>query len=283
MKPLIQTRLKEPPNYIFIDKTLFFPAEGILVIGDLHIGYETMLKAFGLQIPLNLTKEIIEDLKRIFSEIKARKYNINKVIFLGDIKHIFSPEYQEKKEFFQVLNLIEKHVKSKNDIILIKGNHDTFDFSGIKMRNYYINNDIAFLHGHKDFKQVYNKKIKYVVIGHIHPSIRLSDKATKRDAKRAIELVQYCLMQIGLDKETGKIDIDRIATGISASQRSHIVIIKEIINELEGKVGKTIPIDDIIEEAKNRGIDEDKVEEVLEKLKRVGEVFEPRRSFIQKL
>ena len=113
--------------------------------------------------------------------------------------------------------------------------------------------------------------------------IRLSDKATKRDAKRAIDLVQYCLMQIGLDKETGKIDIDRIATGISASQRSHIVIIKEIINELEGKVGKTIPIDDIIEEAKNRGIDEDKVEEVLEKLKRVGEVFEPRRSFIQKL
>ena len=113
--------------------------------------------------------------------------------------------------------------------------------------------------------------------------IRLSDKATKRDAKRAIDLVQYCLMQVGLDKETGKIDIDRITTGISASQRSHIVIIKEIINELEGKVGKTIPIDDIVEEAKNRGIDEDKVEEVLEKLKRVGEVFEPRRSFIQKL
>ena len=183
MKPLIQTRLKETPKYIFIDKTVFFLEEGILVIGDLHIGYETMLKAFGLQIPLNLTKEIIEDLKRIFSEIKSKKYEVNKVIFLGDIKHIFSPEYQEKKEFFQVLNLIEKHVKSKNDIILIKGNHDTFDFSGIKMRNYYINNDIAFLHGHKDFKQVYNKKIKYVVIGHIHPSIRLSDKAKSEKFK----------------------------------------------------------------------------------------------------
>jgi|TARA_Y100000310_G_scaffold159944_1_gene159633 replicative DNA helicase Mcm len=113
--------------------------------------------------------------------------------------------------------------------------------------------------------------------------LRLSNQAAKQDAKRAIELVEYCLMQVGLDRETGKIDIDRIATGISASQRSHIMVIKEIISDLENKVGKHIPIDDIIEEAKNKDIDESKVEEVLEKLKRVGEIFEPRRSFIQKL
>ncbi|MAE43022.1 hypothetical protein CMO93_04575 [Candidatus Woesearchaeota archaeon] len=113
--------------------------------------------------------------------------------------------------------------------------------------------------------------------------IRLSDKATKRDAKHAIELLEYSLSQIGLDKETGKIDIDRITTGISASQRSHIFIIKEIITELESKLGKTIPIDDIIEEAKNKDIAEEKVEEAIEKLKRVGEIFEPRRGFISKI
>ncbi|MAH33089.1 AAA family ATPase [archaeon] len=113
--------------------------------------------------------------------------------------------------------------------------------------------------------------------------LRLSEKATKSDAKRAINLVEYCLKQVGLDRETGKIDIDRIATGISASQRNYISIVKEIIGDLENKLGKTIPIDDVIEEAKNKGIAEEKVEEVLEKLKRVGEIFEPRRSFIQKL
>ena len=113
--------------------------------------------------------------------------------------------------------------------------------------------------------------------------LRLSDKATKNDAKRAIELVQYCLMQVGFDKETGQIDIDRIATGISASQRSHISQIKEIISDLESKVGKTIPIDDIIEEAKDKGIAEEKVEEVLEKLKRVGEIYEPRNGFLSKI
>jgi replicative DNA helicase Mcm len=113
--------------------------------------------------------------------------------------------------------------------------------------------------------------------------LRLSDKATKRDAKRAIDLLGYSLEQVGLDKETGQIDIDRIATGISASQRSHIIVVKEVISELESKLGKTIPIDDIVDVAKAKGIDEEKVEEVLEKLKRVGEVFEPRRGFISKI
>ncbi|MBW2984923.1 minichromosome maintenance protein MCM [Candidatus Woesearchaeota archaeon] len=113
--------------------------------------------------------------------------------------------------------------------------------------------------------------------------VKLSDKVTKKDAKRAIDLLSYCLMQVGFDKETGKIDIDRIATGITASQRGHIITIKDIISELENKVGKTIPIDDIMDEARNREIAEEKVEEVLEKLKRSGDIFEPRRGFIQKL
>ena len=113
--------------------------------------------------------------------------------------------------------------------------------------------------------------------------LRLSDKATESDAKRAIGLIEYCLMEVGLDKETGKIDIDRIATGISASQRSHIIVIKDIITDLENKVGKAIPIDDVIAEAKSKGVDEGKVEEVLEKLKRVGEIFEPRRGFLSKI
>jgi len=113
--------------------------------------------------------------------------------------------------------------------------------------------------------------------------LRLSTEATKKDAKRAVDLLEYSLMEIGLDKETGQIDIDRIATGISASQRNYISQIKEIINALESKLGKTIPIDDIIEEGKIKGITEEKIEETLEKLKREGEVFEPRRGFLSKI
>src|SRR3989338_8547212 len=113
--------------------------------------------------------------------------------------------------------------------------------------------------------------------------IRLSDKVTKKDARKAIDLLQYCLMQVGFDEETKKFDIDRIATGITASQRSHIVSIKDIIAELENRIGKTIPIDDIVAEAKEKEIEEEKVEEIIERLKRSGDIFEPRRGFVQRI
>jgi len=112
---------------------------------------------------------------------------------------------------------------------------------------------------------------------------RLDDRVTRKDSKKAIELLDYCLMQVGFDKETGKIDIDRIATGITASSRSHIFVLKEILSELEAKLGKAIPIDDVVIEAKNRGLDEDKVEEALERLKRSGDIFEPRRGFVSRI
>ncbi|MBR9677625.1 minichromosome maintenance protein MCM [Candidatus Woesearchaeota archaeon] len=113
--------------------------------------------------------------------------------------------------------------------------------------------------------------------------VRLSEKVTRKDARRAIDLTHYCLTQIGLDPETGKIDIDRISTGITASERSKIINVREIINELEDRIGKTIPVDDIIAYAVEKGLDEEKVYEAIEKLKRSGDIFEPKRGFIQKI
>ena len=113
--------------------------------------------------------------------------------------------------------------------------------------------------------------------------VRLSDKVTKKDAKRAISLLHYCLSEIGLDRETGRIDIDKIATGITTTQRSRIVTVKELIMELENKVGKTIPIDDLMRTAVDHKLKEEDVEEVIEKLKRSGDVFEPRHGFIQRI
>jgi len=113
--------------------------------------------------------------------------------------------------------------------------------------------------------------------------IRLSDKVLRKDARRAISLLHHCLSEIGIDQTTGKIDIDKIVTGITASQRGHIVTIKEIIADLEGRIGKTIPIDDVLKEAADSGIEDAKAEEVIERLKRSGDVFEPKRGFIQRI
>ncbi len=113
--------------------------------------------------------------------------------------------------------------------------------------------------------------------------IRLDDKVTREDALRAISLLKSCLMEVGFDPETGQIDIDRVSTGITAAVRSKIHIIKEIILTLEAKGIKTIPLEQIIAEAALKAIEESKVYETIEQLKKSGDLFEPKKGFIQKI
>ena len=114
--------------------------------------------------------------------------------------------------------------------------------------------------------------------------IRLSKTVTKKDALKAIELTDYCLNQIAKDQETGQIDIDRLSGRMTATQRSSISIIKELIHVLEEQTGqKIIPLETVIEAGKGKNIAPELMEETLEKLRRSGDIFEPKRGFIQRL
>ncbi|MDD5650757.1 MAG: ATP-binding protein [Candidatus Nanoarchaeia archaeon] len=113
--------------------------------------------------------------------------------------------------------------------------------------------------------------------------VRLSPQVTKLDAKRAINILKHCLMAVGFDYETQTFDIDRISTGIPASQRSRIVIVRDIIDQFIAKGIKSIPVEEILNECLEKGINRDQVDEVLDKLRRDGYVFEPRRGFLSKI
>ena len=80
------------------------------------------------------------------------------------------------------------------------------------------------------------------------------------------------------------IDIDRLSSKITATQRGGISIVKELISSLEEELNnKIIPVENIIEVAKGKNVPQEQVEEILEKLRRSGDIFEPKRGFIQKL
>ncbi len=113
--------------------------------------------------------------------------------------------------------------------------------------------------------------------------LRLSLVVSRDDARNAVDLLDYCLRQVALDEETGTIDIDRIATSVPAAQRNKIILVRELIGELEGKVGKTVPLEDVMLAASEKGLKESDVEEVIQKLKRSGDIFEPRRGFISRI
>ena len=114
--------------------------------------------------------------------------------------------------------------------------------------------------------------------------VRLSKTVSKKDAQKAIELVDYCLHQIAKDSETGQIDIDRIGSRITATQRSGLSTVKEIIHALEEQIQtKAIPIENIYEAAKEKNLSPEHIDDILEKLRRSGDIFEPKRGFVQKL
>jgi uncharacterized protein len=162
-------------KYSFVGKCLFFPKEKILVIGDLHLGYEEMLKEQGVNINLNQLKQTLSDLDGIFDYLYNSKYDVKKIILLGDVKHYFSFSKIELNHLNKLIEYLSKKV-SKENIILIKGNHDTFSLDSKEFRDYYIFHDIAFIHGHKSFPEIYSKNINHIVLSHIHPAITLYDK-----------------------------------------------------------------------------------------------------------
>ncbi len=112
--------------------------------------------------------------------------------------------------------------------------------------------------------------------------IRLSRKVTSDDSKNAIELMKYYLTQVGYDYETKTFDIDKGTGGIPSSQRNKILTVRDIIIQLESRLGKMIPIEDIEKELEGK-LDKNEIEEALNKLNSSGEIFKPRRGFVSKM
>jgi len=111
--------------------------------------------------------------------------------------------------------------------------------------------------------------------------LRLSKTVSPQDAKYAIELMKYYLMQVGYDYESKTFDIDRIYTGIPTSQRSKIILVRETITNLEEKLGKLIPLEELEKELEEK-ITKNELEDAISKLQASGDIFKPRRGFVQK-
>lgn len=120
-----------------------------------------------------------------------------------------------------------------------------------------------------------------VRLAEAHARARLSKHVTKSDALAAMDLVKFYMMQVGFDEETKTFDIDRIG-GTPASQRSKIKIVQDKISELESKVGKLIPVEELVKELE-KDIKPGEIDEAIEKLVRSGDLFKPKKGYIQRV
>jgi replicative DNA helicase Mcm len=233
----------------------------------------------------------------IANQINLPPTLINRFDLIFPIKDMPNREKDEKTAAF-ILSLHKDPEKAVSDIptLLLKKyfsyvrnkiDPKMTDAAIEELKEYYIsmrNSGISDEAGIKSIPITARQLEALVRLSEAAAKIRLGKSVLKKDAQKAIELVDYCLNQIAKDKDTGQIDIDRIGSRITATQRGGISVIKDIIHHLEEEMHvKVIPVENIIEAAQGKNISSENVEEILEKLRRSGDVFEPKRGFIQRL
>jgi replicative DNA helicase Mcm len=109
--------------------------------------------------------------------------------------------------------------------------------------------------------------------------MRLCDRVTTDDVERTIRIVTTSLKQVGMDQETGKLDIDRLTVGVVAA------IVHQVAEAHHrradwGEYDGPVPVDAVIDKAVEGGLTKDKVEKELKKLKEIGEIFEPKSGHV---
>lgn len=160
----------------FVGKCLLIESKmrRVLVIGDLHLGYEEALNKTGIFVSRKMFDEMLVYFERVFRKVGK----VDEVVLLGDIKHIFGNIMRQ--EWTDVLGLFDFLEERCGRVVAIKGNHDKIlepiaKQRDIAVKEYYIVGEFCLLHGDRDFVENYNKKIKYWVVGHGHPAVKIKE------------------------------------------------------------------------------------------------------------
>jgi putative SbcD/Mre11-related phosphoesterase len=150
---------------------LYIKNDKILVIADLHIGIEKQLYDLGI----NAFSQSVLMKDKLISICK--KYNPNKIILLGDVKHnIPASTFQERENVTTFLENLQKY----SEIHIIPGNHDG-NIKKISPKEIIIHpsdgflyKNIGFIHGHR-WPRSEIMDCRYLILGHTHPTIMLED------------------------------------------------------------------------------------------------------------
>ncbi len=149
---------------------LYRPETDLLVVSDLHLGLEGTLTSRGSYVP----RFQLDDLKQDI-ETAVGKTGSTRILINGDLKQEFSTtEYSEREEIRELMEFLDERFE---EIIIVKGNHDTFiatlvEEFGIELEETYMESGVLFAHG----DSIPPWEFETLVIGHEHPALKLEDE-----------------------------------------------------------------------------------------------------------
>jgi len=146
--------------------------ERILVVADLHIGWEVKLAEEGIHVP-SQTPRILEKLDQLIENCKPTG-----IIFLGDVKHAIAKvemeEWRDVPDFFEVIT------KKVSNIQIIPGNHDGNlepllpEAVKILPTTGTVFGDVGLFHGHT-WPAPELLKCRDLITAHVHPTVAFRD------------------------------------------------------------------------------------------------------------
>lgn len=113
--------------------------------------------------------------------------------------------------------------------------------------------------------------------------IRLKETVDKEDAEKAVRLQLACLKEVGIDPETGEIDIDKVEGRTPKSDRDKLQRVLEEIELLEEEYGGQAPTNVLASNMADKyDISEEKVENIIRNLKHKGIIYEPTSGYLKR-
>jgi len=147
--------------------------ERVVVVGDLHIGWEVTLSQQGIHIP-SQTGKMLQRLKAIIE-----KEHPSRIIMLGDVKHSVTgaelEEWRDVPEFFEAL------LKLVPSVTVILGNHDgnlepltPSKLEIVSPTGLALWGRFGLMHGHA-WPSPDLLGCETLILGHLHPAVTLRD------------------------------------------------------------------------------------------------------------
>ena len=89
----------------------------------------------------------------------------------------------------------------------------------------------------------------------------------------ATSIIDYYLKDVS--SMNGKVDIDILNTGISSSERHELEVVYETIKEIKANIGRFPDLQHVLDVLQNKGISNGQAMSDLERLKVMGQIYEP--------
>lgn len=114
--------------------------------------------------------------------------------------------------------------------------------------------------------------------------IKLKKTVDKEDAEKAVRLQMACLKEVGVDPETGEMDVDIVGGGTPKSDRDKIQRVTEEIKNLEEEYAGQAPLNVLLSNMSEKyGISEDKTEQIVKNLVQKGVIYQPTNGYFRRV